>query len=519
MWVSVGTGGNWVATSYDGVIWTAQDSAVFTEGYYVAWNGTVFVAAGTGNGNTLATSPDGAIWTAVNTTASVFSRYASFAGWTGNVWCAVGSGGNTTATCSSVYGNVWVSSAVDLMVTDLSSIVTDMTTTTSSSSGVSALAFDNSWNLTVGSYPNTEWITATASYNADGTASSLYTTPVTTADNLVNGEYIQVATSSPVVLQYYLLLFNVSGGVNLYETPKTWYVLGANTETPTAWNILDTFSAPLTTPPSYGANKYVGTPIAISNTTAYQYYRILFTSTFSSGSAGYARVMEMDFFIANSTSTDVINPRIRPFIVPNGVVYPVRMKLNKYNFVLYADRDNNPVNSCVFGSSYYSTDASGLENYTNTGFITGFSFDGTNCLATSSGAGVASAAYTGDFGKTWAASSIGAYSMTNINANCFNGTYFIVGGNTAVTGGNVLLYSKTEYGLNNWYPSINGNVLFTSVYGFATNPGYGFTVPNNSIYLGQGQKLGIITPKNYPYSAVAGDVHIGVNLNTYPASL
>jgi hypothetical protein len=79
-----------------------------------------------------------------------------------------------------------------------------------------------------------------------------------------------------------------------------------------------------------------------------------------------------------------------------------------------------------------------------------------------------------------------------------------------------LIYSKSENGLSNTYLSINGS-LFDNVYGIVSNSGYGYTVPNNAIYLQSGDKVSVVTPKSYPYT-MAGDVEIEVDLNTYVAS-
>jgi hypothetical protein len=63
--VAVGTGTNTIAYSYDGATWVGvpntTSSTIFSNGYCVAWNGSLFVAGG--DYNTQATSPDGINWT------------------------------------------------------------------------------------------------------------------------------------------------------------------------------------------------------------------------------------------------------------------------------------------------------------------------------------------------------------------------------------------------------------------------------------------------------------------------
>jgi hypothetical protein len=54
MWMAVGSGGNTLASSTDGKIWTGLGTTTFTSsGNGIAWNGTRWLAGGSG-GNTLA---------------------------------------------------------------------------------------------------------------------------------------------------------------------------------------------------------------------------------------------------------------------------------------------------------------------------------------------------------------------------------------------------------------------------------------------------------------------------------
>jgi hypothetical protein len=432
IWVAVGTGGNWVATSYDGLTWTGQDYSIFNEGYYVAWNGTMFVAAGTGE-NTLATSTDGFNWSAVSN--SVFSTSANYVEWTGNVWCAVGSGTNTSAT--STDGTTWTATAQQFMVTDVSSVIWDITSTTTASSGNAAAAFDGK-TAAITTSP-TEWRSDTASYNSDGTASSLYSTALDTGSTIY-GEYLTITPAESTILNYYVLHFSISG--DLYEIPSAWYVLGAATTSPTTWSVIDQFTFTKTAPPTYGSRGYYACPVAVSTTTAAATYRIVFTNTFAAAAAAAAatshvRVMEADFFYASATTT-TIDRKIRPFLTPNGVMYPIR--LGSYNYLVYTDRTNTLVKTNTFGLSYYNCDISGLDIYANSGLTRGFAYDGQNCVAISSGGKMS---YTPDFGKTWSDIVSPTYANTDLYAIAHNGTFFIMGGNQYVavaTNGNSLSY-------------------------------------------------------------------------------
>jgi hypothetical protein len=298
------------------------------------------------------------------------------------------------------------------------------------------------------------------------------------------------------------MIFNISGDA-LYETPKSWYLLGANSSTPDYWSIIDNSEFSLSQPPSYGPNGSYAVPIALNNTEDYQYYRILVTSTFNNGSISgsyYARIMEVDLFYSCPTS-DTINPRIKSIITPNGVSYPVKMK-NKA-LLLYADHTNKQISPAIFGLSYYNTDISGD--------ITCSAYDGINCIIGSR----TKLYYSPDFGKTWNETMVTSENIgMQIYGAAFNGNYFIIGGG-GVVDGNVLLYGKSENGINTWYPCINAKKIFTNVWGVASNSGYGYTVPNNSVYFDLGDKMNIVTPKAYP---ISGDAQISFDLNTFPVS-
>lgn len=191
-----------------------------------------------------------------------------------------------------------------------------------------------------------------------------------------------------------------------------------------------------------------------------------------------------------------------PFITPNGVCY--QKKSPDYSLI-YADRTNTPVIPAIFGESYY-TDIS------CSGAITCFAYDGINCIV---GTGT-NLYYTADFGKKWNATTVTSETVgMQFYGAAFNGKYFILGGGDGASG-NVLFYGKSENGINTWYPGLGTKKIFTKVRGIYSNSGYGFVVPNNSVYLDLGDKMNIITPK--VYSIGGGDVQIAVNLNTFPVS-
>ena len=93
--IAMGEGTNTMATSRDGITWTALSTSPFTTaGYDVTWNGEIWVAVGAGT-NTLAYSTDGRTWTGVS---GIFTTAGRNVIWNGIQFIATGQGTNTYAT-------------------------------------------------------------------------------------------------------------------------------------------------------------------------------------------------------------------------------------------------------------------------------------------------------------------------------------------------------------------------------------------------------------------------------------
>lgn len=99
---------NTLAYSADGITWTGAGSSVFTQCNGLAWNGRLFVGVGTGT-YTVQYSYDGITWAAPTTTGtSIFSTAGYGVCWTGSKFVATGAsstGGNTLI--SSADGLIW----------------------------------------------------------------------------------------------------------------------------------------------------------------------------------------------------------------------------------------------------------------------------------------------------------------------------------------------------------------------------------------------------------------------------
>ena len=109
MWVAVGSGlGNTIATSIDGNKWVGRGNSVCTTaGYGITWSRqlNIWVAVGAGT-NSIASSKDGISWTGYGT--SIFAT-GNDVKWNGSIFVAVGapSSGNYNSIAYSTNGNTW----------------------------------------------------------------------------------------------------------------------------------------------------------------------------------------------------------------------------------------------------------------------------------------------------------------------------------------------------------------------------------------------------------------------------
>jgi hypothetical protein len=99
--------------------------------------------------------------------------------------------------------------------------------------------------------------------------------------------------------------------------------------------------------------------------------------------------------------------------------------------------------------------------------------------------------------------------MTNKYASCYNGTFFIAGGD----GIDKILYAHPS-NMNTWYSTANANTIFSggAVRGLFSNSGFGFVSPPNSIHMIPGEKLSITAPKAYDHNMQGKGVAFSFNL-------
>jgi hypothetical protein len=498
LWTIVGTGGtHWVATSPDGYEWTGRNSVLMTECYDVAWNGAYFVAVGRYAGvASLATSQDGMIWTPVSISA-VFSTRIHAIEWTGAVWLAYGSGTNTTAISSSIDASVW--SATDtpnLCIVDCSNIAANNIASVSASSyqgsDIAANIVDGSFNIGA-----TKWSSAGSNYDVCGNYIGSNTTQG------VSGEWVQIQlTSSLSCSNYYIVLSIADAGA----IPKSCVFMGSNDAS--TWNTLDIFSYGTAYPPNNDWKyPFVCLPLDISAgfVSAYSYYRIVFTSSFG---ADHISVAEIALFDGGAKQLDQY---IRPVILKDCILHPTRILSIDLsgggrevpNIYRISDLSCRLIrNGVIRGGTHVNNAIYGL-----TAEPVAAIFDGENHVVFSIRGEVAylsnAASNTGLNFDT----SMNGTSITGIGgpvyAACYNSKFILVKSS-------YIVFNRNDHLVPTFYSS-NLSSLFTEVKGLASNSGYGFVVSPNTIYLREDERLSLVTPKFYD-GALMPDTSVSFNV-------
>jgi hypothetical protein len=519
LWVAVGTGTYWVATSYDGIRWVGRDKTLLTEAYDVAWNGRVFIAVGYGSQTTIAQSENGIQWYAVPNSTSIFSIRGSSVVWTGRIWLAYGSGTNTTAMSDMQTGWIWKTTPVkNMAVVDASSIVSigysSALASSNSATYLTSYAFDNSMNPS----SSTEWRTATGLYSVSGSYTGAQSTTYNT-NQTISGEWIQVNMNTIFKIKYYTLSWYVTDNSSGYTVPKNWLLLGSTDNS--TWKLIDSFTFPDTTPP---INTQVY-PFLVKmrnvsvNEDFYQYYRIVIPAIFGGSISGntYSRISEWDLFQENA-GTYTLPIAMKPVVTKTHILFqnnivPFSAITQKQSVYIVADLCANIVDSSL-NNGYYTTNImKGVGNKV----ITSSCFDGTTMTTTTVNGNICiftnnalntnlnmDISYSG--GNTFNPNITG-----NIYTSCYNGRQILIGGN----GGNVITYMSPSIDVSpssTFTKTINANQLFTTVNGLGSNPGYGPVYTENRIYFSPNDKVSIVGPKSYSINTAPNNT-IAMNLN------
>lgn len=436
IWVTVGKSvGTWFAVSRDGINWQQQADAIFDEAYAVAWNGSYWLVAGQGSAYSLAKSFDGVSWTGIPGSKTWFSVRCSDIAWNGVKWTAYGS---PTTVATSTDGTTWT--LLPTVVGDVSSVLTPTVTVTSSSGANPEYAFDLS--------ASTTWSSGTGLYDS---GTGLYS-----GTDLAGGEWLQIDLTTPYAVKHY----------SMASTNGLQWVF-AGSLNGSAWTTLDTETmnfASTTTNPIF---------LSTANTTAYRYYRFVFTKVVASYTS--VQVKDVDLFLVDASR-----------------------ELSKY----YRISNTKKWISSVVNTGYSSLmQYDGIPSaYLNTRFLntstpislqTSYSYDGQyNLITDFSNANVY---YATDFSNN-VFTSVSLPTMDKKYSSCFNGTHFFVGG----SGTNLIMYAHPS-DMTSWFPTANADTTFSggNILALVSNSGLGFVSPPNSIYLTPGEKLALVAPKFY----------------------
>jgi hypothetical protein len=255
-----------------------------------------------------------------------------------------------------------------------------------------------------------------------------------------------------------------------------------------------------------------------SNQYTFQYYRFVFPSIFQSSTLSYTRVSECDLYIANP-NTYKLNRFIKPIITKTHILHPISIipfstQNGKQLMHMITDLYGNIVQNYSINNGYLN---SGLIYGANTNIISSYCFDGQYLITTPIDGGNIYYINNNSLNTSlkFDISLNGTKFNTNINGNvyssCYNGQRIILAG----TGGNVITYSAplSITPTTTFYPSLNANSLFTTVYNVSSNPGYGFVYTPNRIYFNPGDKLSVVAPKSYNKN-ISNTSTISVNMNS-----
>jgi len=295
--------------------------------------------------------------------------------------------------------------------------------------------------------------------------------------------------------------------------PYSWILLGSTNGT--TWTSIDTFTYTTATYPTNNWKyPFISLPINIySNTTSYSYYRVVFTKSFG---ATFVSVADMSLFSANASS-NTLNVRMKPIVLRDAVLHPTQLlsvdgqQLNIYQMT---DLSGSLIRTGYIHGTYVNNVVYGA----SANVITGSAFDGYNHIVTTNGGTVSymsnDAAITNlNFDTSYNSATIQS-NLSAIYTSCYNTNFFILGG----SGTNVLTYNVLKTGAESSWYTTNANDLFTTVYGVASNSGYGMNISPNALYLNRDEKLSLVTPKSYnqylePETTITFNVkQIGLNL-------
>jgi len=562
-WVAVGTGvGGWIATSFNGRIWTgttfgvqAGVESLMVEGYDITWNGTIFLAVGVdalGDG-VMASSLDGYSWTVIPQSFGGSGSYVNSITWTGRTWIAyVNGGASTTYICNDVHAVTgWVSTnPANTYLMDASSVFlvrgngTYFTSPSSTIPGITYAAsasssghepyhaFDGlySWN-------NGVWKTNDSYHISTGVYSGGVSTTGVVGLGTVAGDWIQLDVSSATLVQEYYVAVDLSSNEikqqqkvtrNGGSIPAVWVVLGSN-NAGTSWDVLDSFDW-YNSDGVAGNNGVAGGYTFVirnlfNNTVAYKRYRLIVQRIFAypgqTGSRMPGSILEWDLMVANS-ATYQVSRFARPIPTPSGLVlfsngaYRGASGIPRM-LVTLGDLSGGVVDSIYNVPGFVGPVTSVLNGLS--GIMTGVAFDGYRfavgdvCgnvvyLANMEGAG---------YGMQWQNKLNGnvlVSGLSSIYDACSIDGRMCFGGVANSISGSPIMYTTMESGDAVFKPSNNARNIFSYVTGLSSNEGKGAVYVPNYVWVDKSELFRVMGPRWYDYSAETVSLSIECIPNT-----
>ena len=191
IWVAVGIYYNTIAYSLDGINWVGCGSTILTEGYKVAWNGSIWVAVGLGSPYVSAYSTDGIHWHGGMLAVDIpgGSDSLDIIVWDGTKWLAYGGyGTGVEPLATSLDGISWTPQAIG-----------------TPSGSITGIVYNDPIFSAIGSFTNP--IASYFAYSSDGVT---WTAVTSVFDNgptgitEINGIYVASGGSSSNNLAYSL---------------------------------------------------------------------------------------------------------------------------------------------------------------------------------------------------------------------------------------------------------------------------------------------------------------------------
>jgi hypothetical protein len=239
---------------------------------------------------------------------------------------------------------------------------------------------------------------------------------------------------------------------------------------------------------------------------SHRYYAFVFTKIVAIGIVTQVQINDIDLFTENPSH-----------ILPDGLNMSVTknwMQKSTFtgysNIIGYNTLQNETISNTTLNSRFLNQINASIAtiNTTNANaFVpSSYSYNGEYSVITDFSN--SSIFYAKDFSNN-VFQTANASTMTNKYSSCYNGTFFIAGGN----GTDKILYAHPS-DMSTWYSTANANTIFSggAVRGLFSNSGFGFVSSPNSLYFIPGEKLSITGPKAYEHNMQGKGVAFSFNL-------